>query len=169
MPESFTSLLRQHEEAIARAWADRIYADSRTDLPAILSYRQLVEPLPGIFDELGRVLDRDDVRVEEAALRQRSHAQVRFQQGVLIDEVARELMTLRAVLAEFFWEEGTRAAGGSLRSLREALRRADLFLDELIVQSLLVYAACSRPRVRTRNAVRPTPRPAGGPTDEDEY
>src|SRR5919202_430671 len=97
MPGRFTVLLRAHEGTLTRAWVDGVYAERRTDLPTLLSYRQLVEPLPELSDELARLLDgaADGREIIESARYLRRHAQVRFQQGCLLDEVARELMILR--------------------------------------------------------------------------
>jgi hypothetical protein len=160
MPERYATLLRQHEAALVRAFVDVIYTDRRTDLPALLSYHQLVDYLPEIFDELARVLDVAalDSEIGEAVRPLRMHSQARFQQGCLIDEVARELIILRHVLIDFLWREGTVATEGDIRELRDALRRTDRFVDELLAQALLIYAASLRPQVRTRTSHWPPPR-----------
>lgn len=157
----FTPLFRRHTDALARAWVDALYADRRTRLTSLLSYRQLVEHLPELFDELARLLDEGAPHGEvlEAAGRFRHHAQARFQQRALIDEVARELITLRQVVSDFLWRSGSEAtAGGDIRVPREALWRADTFIDELIVQAILIYAASLRPSVQTRTPTWPPPR-----------
>ena len=160
MPERFLPLFREHADSLIRAWADAVYADSRTDLPVLLSYRELVEHLPELFDELAGVLDEaaSYELIVEATRRLRFHAQVRFQQGCLIDEVARELFLLRDALGDFLWREGLDAAGGEIRKLRDALRRANVFVDELISQTILVYASSLRPSVPTRRSTWPPPR-----------
>jgi hypothetical protein len=160
MPERYATLLRQHEAALVRAFVDVIYTDRRTDLPALLSYHQLVDYLPEIFDELARVLDVAalDSEIGEAVRPLRVHSQARFQQGCLIDEVARELIILRHVLIDFLWREVSVATEGDIRELRDALRRTDRFVDELLAQALLIYAASLRPQVRTRTSHWPPPR-----------
>ena len=160
MPERYATLLRQHEAALVRAFVDVIYTDRRTDLPALLSYHQLVDYLPEIFDELARVLDVAalDSEIGEAVRPLRMHSQARFQQGCLIDEVARELIILRHVLIDFLWREVSVATEGDIRELRDALRRTDRFVDELLAQALLIYAASLRPQVRTRTSHWPPPR-----------
>ena len=147
------------------AWVDEVYAERRTDLPALLSYRQLVDGVPEVLEELARLLDERAVgrEVEESAKALRSHAQVRFQQDCLIDEVARELMLLRRVLTDFLWREGVRVMEGDLWELRDAVRRTDAFLDELIAQAIIVYAASERPPVRTRTPSWPPARRRAGP------
>lgn len=162
---SFVALFREHEDALVVAWVDEVYAERRTDLPSLLSYRQLVDSVPEILEELSRLLDERAVgrEVEESVKALRSHAQVRFQQGCLIDEVARELMLLRRVLTDFLWREGVRVMEGDLWELRDAVRRTDAFLDELIAQAIIVYAASMRPPVRTRTPSWPPARRRAGP------
>lgn len=160
MPEGFVPLFRKDADTLIRTWADSVYADQRTDLPVILSYRELVEHLPELLDELGHALDRDASydEIVEASRRLRFHPQARFQQSCLIDEVARELFLLRDALNGYLWREGLEAAGGDMRRLRDALRRMNVFIDELISQSILIYASSLRPNVPTRTSVWPPPR-----------
>ncbi|MGB8508223.1 MAG: RsbRD N-terminal domain-containing protein [Pyrinomonadaceae bacterium] len=160
MRERFTSILRQQIDSITRVWVDEIYVDRRTHLPLILSAREQVEFLPELSDELSFVLDSAATPVEicEAAERLRVYPQVRFQQGVLIDEMARELMLLRDVFNNILWHEALRATGVDVRGMGDVLRRTNIFFDELIAQSILTYAACLRPGVPTRASVWPPPR-----------
>ena len=159
MPERFEILVGKHEDSITRAWADRIYADPRTGLSTLLSYEQLVDHLPDLLEELAGALDRaaGDVELAEITTRLRSYAQVRFYQGVLIDEVARELMTFRQVFEDFLWRESRPSTSEDLRRLRGALKRANRFVDEMLVQAVLIYAASLRPPVETRGSVWPPP------------
>jgi hypothetical protein len=160
MSGRFAALFRQHEGALVRSWADDIYAERRTDLPSLLSYRQLVHNLPEALEELARVLDdeADEHEIEVTVRSLRVHAQVRFQQGCLIDEVARELMILRQVLNDFLWREGPGVTEGDIRELRDTLARVDLFIDEMITQAIIIYATSLRPPVRTRTPQWPPPR-----------
>jgi hypothetical protein len=160
MPQQFSILIRKQEEAIIRAWVDEMYAERRTELPATLSYEHLVDHFPEILQELALMLDQlaTDAELIEATRRLRAHAQVRFHQGALIDEVARELMIFRKVFSDFLWREGISATEGDFWELRDALRRADRFVDELIAQAIVVYAASLRPPVETRTSVWPPPR-----------
>jgi hypothetical protein len=160
MPRRFTSLFRQHLDPFTRAWADEVYADRRTDLPTLLTFRELIEHVEDVLEELGWLLD-ERAGVEEiceGARRLRGYARVRFQQGVLIDEVARELMLLRGTLCEFLWQEARGPLDEDARVWREALRRAELFFDELLAETILVYASSLRPVVPTRGSVWPPPR-----------
>jgi len=159
MPRRFSTLFRQHLDPFTRAWVDRVYADRRTDLATLLSFRELIEHVPDCLEELSRLLDEraSAEEVADAARRLRGFAQARFQQGVLIDEVARELMLLRDALCEFLWREAPTVVDGDMLRLHDALRRAGLFFDELIAQAVLVYAASMRPVVPTRGSLWPPP------------
>jgi hypothetical protein len=160
MPEYFTKLIRQYEEAIIRAWVEEMYADRHTQLPGLLSYGQLINHFPDILEELAHILDTGagDAEIIEATRRLRSHAQIRFHQGGLIDEVARELMIFRRVFNDFLWRDRFGATEGELWELRDALRRSDLLIDELLAQTVVVYAASLRPPIETRASVWPPPR-----------
>ena len=160
MPRRFSSLFRQQLDPFTRAWADRLYDDRRTDLATLLTFRELVEHVPEVLEELGRLLDARADREElcEGARRLRGYARVRFQQGVLIDEVARELMLLRGTLCEFLWQEARDLTDDDERVLHDALGRAEVFFDELVVEVILIYASSLRPVVPTRGSVWPPPR-----------
>jgi len=160
MPERFAKLLRRHAEDLVRAWADDVYEDGGTDLASLLTFRELVEYVPDILEELAGLLDERGGRGEagEAAGRLRHYFRTRFYQGALIDEVARELMLLRATLNDFLWGEAAGVFEGDTRRLRETLRRANTFFDELVAEAIVVYAVSLRPVVSTRGSVWPPPR-----------
>ena len=160
MPRRFSSLFRQHLDPLTRAWVDEVYRERRTDLATLLTFRELVAHVPEVLDELAYLLDeRADVEeIPEAARRLRGLAQTRFQQGVLIDEVARELMLLRDTSCEFLWQRAPDVLGDDVGGLHDALRRANLFFDELIAEAILVYAVSLRPVIPTRGSVWPPPR-----------
>ena len=162
MTQRFALLIKQCTGAITNEWIDGIYAERRTQLPSLLSYGQLVNHLPDILDELSSLLGSaaTDEEVAEAAKRLRVFPQVRFQQGVLLDEVARELMILRQAINAFLWREVGIASDEGVRDLHHALERADRFIDEMITQSVIVYAASQRPPVSTRASIWPPPRRA---------
>ena len=147
MARRFLPFLSTNLDTLTRAWVDSIYAERRTDLASILSFRELIEHVPEIIEELASLLDADApvAEVEEGARRCRRLAQARFQQGVLIDEVARELMLLRKTLSEFLWQQAPGLALTEPREMRDAQRLTTEFFDELIAQVILVYAASLRP------------------------
>jgi hypothetical protein len=113
-----------------------------------------------MLQELGRLIDlaADDYEIAETTRRLRSLAQVRFYQGALLDEVARELMLFRQVFEDFLWRETFAANEEDCRRLRGALRRVGRFVDEMLVQTVLIYAASLRPPFETRSSVWPPPR-----------
>lgn len=160
MPDRFETLIRKHEDALVRAWANRIYAERRTGLGTLLSYEQLVDHLPDMLRELSRLIDgaSDERGILDTVRRLRSFAQVRFYQGALIDEVARELILFRQVIEDFLWREAFAVTEEDCRHLRGALRRVGRFVDEMLVQTVLIYASSLRPPVETRSSVWPPPR-----------
>lgn len=160
MPRRFSSLFSQSLDHLTRAWVDEVYADRRTDLATLLTFRELVEHVPELSDELSYLLDEraDEEEICEGARRLRGYAQTRFQQGVLVDEVARELMLLRATLNDFLWGEAAGVFEEDTRRSRETLRRANTFFDELVAEAIVVYAVSLRPVVSTRGSVWPPPR-----------
>jgi hypothetical protein len=160
MSRRFNSLFRRHLDHFIRAWVDEVYADRRTDLATLLTFRELVEHIPEVLEELAHLLDEraDEEQIAEAARRLRDFAQKRFQQGVLVDEVARELMLLRDTLCEFLWQRAPGVLEDETRELHDALRRAGLFFDEMIAEAILVYAKSLRPVVPTRGSLWPPPR-----------
>jgi RsbT co-antagonist protein rsbRD N-terminal domain len=160
MPRRFSTLFRQHLDPLTRVWVDEIYRDRRTDLATLLTFRELVEHVPDVSDELAYLLDEraDAEEIAEAARRLRVVAQTRFQQGALVDEVARELMLLRDTLCEFLWQRAPAVLGDDLGALYDALRRANRFFDELVAETILVYAVSLRPVIPTRGSIWPPPR-----------
>lgn len=162
MSQKFASLIKQYTGSMTNAWIDCVYAERRTELTALLSYGQLVSHLPDILEELSCLVDdvNADEEPAEAASRLRSFPQVRFQQGILLDEVARELMILRQVVNAFLWNETHAVTGEEIQGLHCALDRANRFFDEMIAQTVIVYAASLRPPVSTRASIWPPPRRA---------
>lgn len=160
MPDRISMLLRRDADAIIHEWADEVYAERRTELSLRLSYEQIVDHMPDLLAELADLLADgiSDSEVMEATRRMRSHPQVRFYQGILLDEVARELMLFRQVIDDFIWRDGLSARQGTLSELRDALRRVHRFVDEMLAQAIVVYAASLRPPVETRTSVWPPPR-----------
>jgi len=160
MPDFFTKLFRQHQEAIIRRLVDEIYREPRTELPEMLPVGQLVENYPEILAQLAHLLDKraGEGEIAEVVRHLRDYAQVRFHGGVLIDEVARELMLLRKTLNDFLWREERNAAQGDTRDLQDALECANRFVDEMIAQAVVIYAASWRPPAETRTSVWPPPR-----------
>ena len=159
MSDSFASFLRLHHDSVVRSWVDAMYRDGRTELTERLSMEQLVNHLPEALDELATLVDHSasDAEIAEAAKRLRVHPQVRFQQGALMDEVAREFITLRSVIHDLFWKPEFLDTE-SRSEARATLYTINRFLDELVVQTIIVYAASLRPTVETRISNWPPPR-----------
>ena len=77
MPLRFSTLFRQHLDPFTRAWVDEVYADRRTDLATLLSFRELIEHVPDFLEELSRLLDEraGADEIADAARRLRGFAQ----------------------------------------------------------------------------------------------
>ncbi len=160
MPNNFARLFNTHQDAIIRRMVDEIYCDRRTELPERLPVGQLVEHYPDILDDLGLLLDAraSDTEIADSVKQLRVFAQTRFHAGILIDEVARELMLIRKTLNEFLWRDEVLGAQDSEWELRETLERLNRFIDELVAETVIVYAASWRPPVETRTSIWPPPR-----------
>ena len=155
MNGKYTLLLHEQGEVITRIWGDEVMESRDTQYAERLSYRQLIDHLPSLLDELGRVLDAPGSphEIADASRRVRYFIHVRFQQGCLLDEVARELFVLREVINDFVWRENFAATERDLRELRGALKRTNTFFDELMRQVIIVYAASLRPPVQTHSSI----------------
>jgi RsbT co-antagonist protein rsbRD N-terminal domain len=154
------AVIRRREDLIVRRWVDAIYSDSRTELPGVLSFEQLVGPVQEMLDflcgQFEGLLDEENIADDVRQLR--AYPQVRFYQGVLIDEVARELIIFRKVLNEVLWKETAINTPEGHRVLKWALGQLNTFIDEMVIQTLVIYAANLRPPVETRASVWPPPR-----------
>jgi hypothetical protein len=158
--KEFGTQLRRSGERLLRQWVDALYVSEHIKHPLRLSFEQLVEPIQDIFDVLGRLIEEeaDLSRLEEDVRQLRNYGQVRFRQGVLIDEMARELMCLRRVVNDFLWRETAPTSIEATQALRAALKRANRFFDEILTLTLITYAASFRPPIETRSSVWPPPR-----------
>lgn len=158
MSQKLFFLLSRYEDAIIKAWVEEVFANRRMELARLLTFEQLVDPLPDILDEIAFIADTaaGEDEIIEAARRLRHHPQVRFQQNCLIDEVARELSVLREIVNEILWRESFET--NDQRDFGGAMRRANMLIDELILQVIVVYAANLRPPISTRASVWPPPR-----------
>lgn len=67
-------------------------------------------------------------------------------------------MILRQAINAFLWREVGVANDEDVQDLHKALDHADRFIDEMIMQSVIVYAASQRPPVSTRASIWPPPR-----------
>jgi hypothetical protein len=154
------AVIRRREDLIVRRWVDAIYSDARTELPGVLSFEQLVGPVQEMLDFLFRQFEGllDEENIADDVRQLRAYAQVRFYQGVLIDEVARELMIFRRILSEVLWKEAAINTPEGYRVLKWALGQLNTFTDEMVIQTLVIYAANLRPPVETRTAIWPPPR-----------
>jgi signal transduction histidine kinase len=92
--------LRHRQTELTERWMTLVFGDSEVEHADQLTYRQLADHLPSIFDEICSVLESpgavDSARSLEADAR--LHGQWRLQQGYRLDELVRELDAFRQVL-----------------------------------------------------------------------
>lgn len=122
--------LRERQTELTERWMNLVFGDSEVEHADQLTYRQLADHLPSIFEEICVVLESrtavNSARTLEADARR--HGQWRWQQGYRIDELVRELDAFRQVLL---------SAIGEYAATHEGLSRAEeeharLTTDEVI-------------------------------------
>ncbi len=122
--------LRAEQHALTERWMKLVFGDQEVERSDQLTYRQLADHLPSIFDEICVVLESRNLRDSEGAIEQdaRQHGQWRWQQGYRIDELVCELDLFRQVLLSVI---------GDYASAHPELARADeeharLMTDEVV-------------------------------------
>ncbi|MDR5753707.1 MULTISPECIES: HAMP domain-containing sensor histidine kinase [unclassified Caballeronia] len=128
--QGLVATLRAQQTALTERWMKLVFGDAEVEHSDQLTYRQLADHLPSIFEEICIVLERRNLRDQEGAIERnaRQHGQWRWQQGYRIDELVRELDLFRQVLL---------AAIGDYASAhpafhRDAEERARLMTDEVV-------------------------------------
>ena len=98
--KGLVATLRAQQTALTERWMKLVFGDAEVEHSDQLTYRQLADHLPSIFEEICIVLERRNLRDQEGAIERnaRQHGQWRWQQGYRIDELVRELDLFRQVL-----------------------------------------------------------------------
>lgn len=143
--------LRAQQQALTERWMKLVFGDQEVEHSDQLTYRQLADHLPSIFDEICIVLEQRNLRDQEGAIERnaRQHGQWRWQQGYRVDELVRELDLFRQVLLQAIGEYAAANPDFSradeeharlmtdevvsfvtLASIREAVGERDRKLDE---------------------------------------
>ncbi|KND54745.1 Signal transduction histidine kinase [Candidatus Paraburkholderia kirkii] len=143
--------LREQQQALTERWMKLVFGDEEVEHSDQLTYRQLADHLPDIFDEICIVLESHNVRNQEGAIERnaRQHGQWRWKQGYRIDELVRELDLFRQVLLLAIGEYASAHPGFpradeeharlmtdevvsfvTLASIREAIGERDRKIDE---------------------------------------
>jgi signal transduction histidine kinase len=124
------AVLRAQQATLTERWMKLVFGDHEVEHSDQLTYRQLADHLPSIFEEICVVLESRNLRDQEGAIEHdaRQHGQWRWQQGYRIDELVRELDLFRQVLL---------GAIGEYASTDSRLSRADeeharLMTDEVV-------------------------------------
>ncbi|MFT4437465.1 sensor histidine kinase [Caballeronia sp. 15715] len=92
--------LRGRQAELTERWMQLVFGDAEVEHSDDLTYRQLADHVPRIFDEICLVLESQDMDTQEHAIEHdaREHGKWRWQQGYRIDELVRELDLFRQVL-----------------------------------------------------------------------
>jgi signal transduction histidine kinase len=98
--KGLATALRQQQKQLTEHWMQLAFGDADVEHSDDLTYRQLADHIPRIFDEICLVLESQDMDSQEHAIEQeaRQHGKWRWQQGYRVDELVRELDLLRQVL-----------------------------------------------------------------------
>jgi signal transduction histidine kinase len=128
--KGLVAALREQQPALTERWMKLVFGDQEVEHSDQLTYRQLADHLPSIFEEICIVLESRNLRDQEGAIERdaRQHGQWRWQQGYRVDELVRELDLFRQVLL---------LAIGEYASTHEDFSRADeeharLMTDEVV-------------------------------------
>jgi signal transduction histidine kinase len=122
--------LRAQQPALTERWMKLVFGDQEVEHSDQLTYRQLADHLPSIFQEICIVLESRNLRDSEGAIERdaRQHGQWRWQQGYRIDELVRELDLFRQVLLLAIGEY----AAAHPDFAREDEEHARLMTDEVV-------------------------------------
>src|SRR6202048_3748285 len=95
-------VLRLNQTLLTAQWMNAALEDAGVEHSKGLTYAQLVDHLPHIFEEVCRVLEAQDLEPEEHAIARdaRESAYWRTAQGYLIDELVRESDLFRQMLTQ---------------------------------------------------------------------
>ncbi len=126
----FAHYLRQERERLTGVWMAAVSADESLVDADRLTYEQLADHLPEIFEGICVALEARDLERIEASIEQdaRRHGKVRWRQGYRIEELVRELDLFRQVLIDAGEEFAT--VNGAFTRLYE--RQARRMVDEAI-------------------------------------
>ncbi|SAL65878.1 integral membrane sensor hybrid histidine kinase [Caballeronia peredens] len=149
--KGLAAALREQQQALTERWMKLVFGDQEVEHSDQLTYRQLADHLPGIFEEICVVLESHNMRDQEGAIERnaRQHGQWRWKQGYRVDELVRELDLFRQVLLLAIGEYASTHAGFTradeeharlmtdevvsfvtLASIREAVGERDRKIDE---------------------------------------
>jgi signal transduction histidine kinase len=98
--KGLATALREQQKPLTERWMQLVFGDAEVEHSDDLTYRQLADHVPRIFDEICLVLESQDMDSQEHAIEQdaREHGKWRWQQGYRVDEMVRELDLFRQVL-----------------------------------------------------------------------
>ncbi len=135
----FGDFLIANQEEIARRWVTAV--DRSPDIAASedLTYRQLLDHLPQMCQELAETLKRQ-LHGTDAEPAARAHGRKRWQQGYKLQELIREVCLLRRNFIDT-WPDAFAAANSRFDAVaqRSARRIAGRFFDDVIIDSTVQF------------------------------
>lgn len=144
--------LRAHRDDITRLWIAAVDRSPQITSSGDLTYRQLLDHLPQICDELADALQATPAAPETvppAGPDAAAHGRIRWEQGYSLEEVIREVCLLRRNIFDRwlpdFRETQPEFAGEIRRSAEQIIR---LFFDEVIVESTMQFVRENRDHAR---------------------
>lgn len=148
----FGQFVLENRERIIRHWVTTV--DRSPEVPATdeLTYRQLVDHLPELCQELGSLLKRPDVPAirDQAERDAGKHGRKRWQQGYNLGELIREVCLIRndvlEVWLDLFVRENVTFDAASRGIAHKIVQR---FFDDLVIQSAVQFASEQIDEVRS--------------------
>ncbi len=135
----FGDFLITNQEEITRRWVTAVDRSPDITSSEDLTYRQLLDHLPQMCQELAETLKRQDHGTdgEPAA---RAHGRKRWQQGYKLQELIREVCLLRRNFTDT-WPDAFAAANPRFDATaqRSARRIAARFFDDVIIDSTVQF------------------------------
>ena len=139
---AFGAFILAHRDEITRHWVTAVDRSPEVEASEDLTYRQLLDHLPQLCDELGAMLTAPHADlIENATARySRTHGRKRWKQGYRLEEVIREVCIIRN---DFLgrWFEAYESEFGRMgaEARRSSHRIVQRFFDNVIVGSAVQY------------------------------
>lgn len=140
----FGQFVLENRERIIRHWLTTVDRSPEIPASADLAYRQLLDHLPELCQELGSLLQRPDVpAIRNQATRDAGlHGRKRWQQGYNLAELIREVCLIRNDVLDVWLEVFAHEHATFDRQAIGVVRRTVVrFFDDLVVDSAVQFAS----------------------------
>jgi signal transduction histidine kinase len=136
------AFFRARRDDITRLWIAAVDRSAEITSSNDLTYRQLLDHLPAICDELADILQKapGDAAPNPVAPDAATHGRKRWEQGYRLEEVIREVCLLRRNIFDRWVPEFAQKNPGFIgETERAAARIINHFFDEVIVDSTVQF------------------------------